>query len=139
MRSGLKFGVHRTGGHRRRRPQDAARVPPRGAGDSATVRPPDGRLPGWDVNSADARVNEPVHSDLPALASTFDAITQASLADVVAHTLPNSTTVRFPAIGQDAATNVFAIWACFTENAFSSVLYAGAGWTSDLALTSRIA
>jgi pimeloyl-ACP methyl ester carboxylesterase len=35
------------------------------------------------------------------LAGTFDAITQASLADVVAGTLPDSTVVRFPAIGHD--------------------------------------
>jgi pimeloyl-ACP methyl ester carboxylesterase len=57
----------------------------------------------WDVGSADPAVSLPVHSDLPVLvlAGTFDAITQASSADVVAQTLPNSTVVRFPAIGHD--------------------------------------
>jgi pimeloyl-ACP methyl ester carboxylesterase len=35
------------------------------------------------------------------LAGTFDAINQARLADVVADTLPDSTVVRFPAIGHD--------------------------------------
>ncbi len=57
----------------------------------------------WDVSASDARFAEPVRSDLPVLvmAGTFDAITQVSLADVVAETLPNSTVVRFPAIGHD--------------------------------------
>lgn len=59
--------------------------------------------PVWDVGAADQRAAESVHSDLPVLvlAGTFDAITQASLADVVAETLPDSTVVRFPAIGHD--------------------------------------
>lgn len=59
--------------------------------------------PAWDVSAADPSIADPVHSDLPVLvmAGTFDAITQASLADVVAETLPNSTVVRFPAIGHD--------------------------------------
>lgn len=75
--------------------------------DVLAVLPQFGRpmdeCPVWDVSAADPRVNEPVHSDLPVLvlAGTFDAITQASLADVVAETLPNSTVVRFPAIGHD--------------------------------------
>ena len=57
----------------------------------------------WKVSPSDPKIAEPVHSDLPVLvmAGTFDAITQASLADVVAETLPNSTVVRFPAIGHD--------------------------------------
>lgn len=57
----------------------------------------------WQVSASDPRIAEPVHSDLPVLvlAGTFDAITQAGLADVVAETLPNSTVVRFPAIGHD--------------------------------------
>jgi pimeloyl-ACP methyl ester carboxylesterase len=59
--------------------------------------------PVWKVGAADPSIADPVHSDLPVLvlAGTFDAITRASLADVVAKTLPNGTVVRFPAIGHD--------------------------------------
>lgn len=59
--------------------------------------------PVWDVSAADPSIADPVRSDLPVLvmAGTFDAITQAGLADVVAETLPDSTVVRFPAIGHD--------------------------------------
>lgn len=57
----------------------------------------------WDVGRADPAVNQPVHSDLPVLVlgGTFDAITQPSMADEVAATLPNSRVIRFPGIGHD--------------------------------------
>jgi pimeloyl-ACP methyl ester carboxylesterase len=57
----------------------------------------------WNVGRADPAVNQPVHTGLPVLVlgGTFDAITQPSLGDEVAATLPNSSVVRFPGIGHD--------------------------------------
>lgn len=57
----------------------------------------------WDVGSVDARVHQPVHSDIPALIVTgaLDAITPPHWADEVAAGLTGSHTLRFPGAGHD--------------------------------------
>jgi pimeloyl-ACP methyl ester carboxylesterase len=60
----------------------------------------------WDVGRADAAVNEPARSDVPALliTGTFDAVTPPSQADEAAKTLPHGKVVRFPGLGHDVFT-----------------------------------